>query len=469
MKRAGVSTTVQIVSVIVAFLIGLGIMYAAAPSFVGTKTSTTTVTTTSVSTATVTGGGSTTTTSSSPTSTSTSTSQTSSGTATGQPINVGIIAELTGSFGPLGSESAAAAKEAVTQINNNGGVDGRPINLIVLDDQTNPTQGVTDATQLATQNNVIAITGTTSSAVALAVRGYTEQNGIPYIVPIAQDPQLTAPNSSWTIRVTPDSVTAGVALAQYALQRYPNARVAIAETQIVYFQQIAKGFMWYMQNHSLGTVVYDQTFPASQSDFSTAVASIKAANPTVIFNDLVVPGTFFTELLQAGFNSSQIFAVTDEASNILPLGSQGAGVYTGSMYNIALGNSTNGVAAFNSLMTPVIAACSGCGKTVTEDSYFSYITMYMIRDALQNALSTGSLTRASFMAAMKNLTYQDNIMQIGYQFNQSGAAGTENYWIVQVTNVNTTAGTYTEKVVAHYSYPPGTVPAYQIATGSISV
>lgn len=462
MKRAGVSTTVQIVSVIVAFLIGLGIMYAAAPSFVGTKTSTTTVTTTSVSTATATGTGPTTTSSTTSTSppTTTTTSQTSSGTATGQPINIGFVSELTGSFAPLGSESAAAAKEAVTQINNNGGVDGRPINLVVLDDQTNPTQGVTDATQLATQNNVLAITGTTSSAVALAVRGYTEQQGIPYIVPIAQDPGLTY-NSNWTIRVTPDSVTAGVALAQYAMQRYPNAKVAIAETQIVYFQQVAKGFSWYVQNHSNGSVVYDQTFPASQSDFTTAVASIKAANPTIVFNDLVGTGTFYTELLQAGFNSSQVFIYTDEAAGLLPLGSQGAGVYAGSLYTLALANSTNGVQAFNNMMSPIIANCASCGKTVTEDSYFSYITMFMIRDALQNALSSGPLTRASFMTAMRGLTYQDSIMQIPYQFSQTG--GTENYWIVQVTSINSTSGSYNENVVAHYSYPPGTVPVYQIA------
>ena len=63
MKRAGVSTSIQIVSIVVAFLIGLGIMYAAAPSIVGAKTTTTTVTSTAISTTTVTGSGGTTTTS----------------------------------------------------------------------------------------------------------------------------------------------------------------------------------------------------------------------------------------------------------------------------------------------------------------------------------------------------------------------------------------------------------------------
>ena len=81
MKRAGVSTSIQIVSIVVAFLIGLGIMYAAAPSIVGANTTTTTVTSTAVSTTTVTGGGGGTTTTSTTTTTTSSSTTQSAGTA----------------------------------------------------------------------------------------------------------------------------------------------------------------------------------------------------------------------------------------------------------------------------------------------------------------------------------------------------------------------------------------------------
>ena len=78
MKRAAVSTNVQIVSIVVAFLIGLGVMYAAAPSIVGASTTTVTSTSTVVSNTTVTvpsGTGTTSSTSSSSTSGSTSASK----------------------------------------------------------------------------------------------------------------------------------------------------------------------------------------------------------------------------------------------------------------------------------------------------------------------------------------------------------------------------------------------------------
>lgn len=74
MKRAGVSTSVQIVSIVVAFLIGLGVMYAGASSLIGAKTTTITATSTFVSTTTVTGSGGASPTSSSTTSASTATS-----------------------------------------------------------------------------------------------------------------------------------------------------------------------------------------------------------------------------------------------------------------------------------------------------------------------------------------------------------------------------------------------------------
>ncbi|HLK35949.1 MAG TPA: ABC transporter substrate-binding protein, partial [Polyangiaceae bacterium] len=58
------------------------------------------------------------------------------------PIKVGLIASLTGNFSPLGSEDKKAVELAVEQVNAQGGLLGRTIELVERNDQTQPDQSV---------------------------------------------------------------------------------------------------------------------------------------------------------------------------------------------------------------------------------------------------------------------------------------------------------------------------------------
>ena len=62
------------------------------------------------------------------------------------------------------------------------------------------------ARSLDVQDNVLAMTGPTSSDNALAVYGYAEQNKVPFVVPVAAFPQLTKPGTHYTFRIEPDAV-----------------------------------------------------------------------------------------------------------------------------------------------------------------------------------------------------------------------------------------------------------------------
>ena len=57
-------------------------------------------------------------------------------------IKIGFIESLTGNYAPLGGEAKKTVDLAVEQINEKGGLDGRKIELITLDDKTAPDQGV---------------------------------------------------------------------------------------------------------------------------------------------------------------------------------------------------------------------------------------------------------------------------------------------------------------------------------------
>jgi branched-chain amino acid transport system substrate-binding protein len=100
-------------------------------------------------------------------------------TTSGSTYNVGLIETLTGPLsGDLGGEPVGLdAWEKWT--NAHGGVDGHPVQVFVMDDQSNPSIGLQDAKTLVTQDHVLAILGVSDEATTWGP--YIEQQGIPII------------------------------------------------------------------------------------------------------------------------------------------------------------------------------------------------------------------------------------------------------------------------------------------------
>lgn len=94
------------------------------------------------------------------------------------PIKLGLLAPFSGSGGPYGKEEEDAARAAVAIINEAGGVLGRQLELVVADDETQPTAGVAAARKLIDVDGVVSIAGIWSSAVALAVRPIAVEKGV---------------------------------------------------------------------------------------------------------------------------------------------------------------------------------------------------------------------------------------------------------------------------------------------------
>jgi branched-chain amino acid transport system substrate-binding protein len=65
-----------------------------------------------------------------------------------EAYNVGTIFSLTGGLSPLGTAEKNAADIVVERINQSGGINGRPLNMIVYDDGSEPTKGVMAARRL---------------------------------------------------------------------------------------------------------------------------------------------------------------------------------------------------------------------------------------------------------------------------------------------------------------------------------
>ncbi len=105
-------------------------------------------------------------------------------------IKIGFHAPLTGFAAADGKSSLMGAELAVEQINSAGGVLGRKLSLVVLDDQARPDQAVPIANKLIGEGHKVIITGSYSGPTRAAA-GVFHAAKIPYVAAYAIHPDIT--------------------------------------------------------------------------------------------------------------------------------------------------------------------------------------------------------------------------------------------------------------------------------------
>jgi len=97
-----------------------------------------------------------------------------------ESIVFGTLAPNSGTFSSSGPYVAAGNELAVQQINEEGGIDGTEVEVVVADTETTPEAGASGATRLIEQDDVDFLSGAVSSGVGLAVADIAEENEVPY-------------------------------------------------------------------------------------------------------------------------------------------------------------------------------------------------------------------------------------------------------------------------------------------------
>lgn len=141
------------------------------------------------------------------------------------PIKVGQIVSLTGNYAPLGTENEKSVKLAVEQVNAAGGVLGRPIELLVRDDKSQPDQSVLAFNDIKGKG-VAAVIGSPFSNSALATIPLVDREKIPYLSLTPADEQVD-PVHPYVFVVPATSATYADRILQY-LKSQNIGRVAVA-------------------------------------------------------------------------------------------------------------------------------------------------------------------------------------------------------------------------------------------------
>ena len=98
------------------------------------------------------------------------------------PIKIGMVDPETGTYAALGDNEIRGARFALAQVNANGGILGRPVQLIVEDSAANVSQSVQKVNKLIDDDQVNFLMGSVSSAVAAADSQAAHLKNMLYVV-----------------------------------------------------------------------------------------------------------------------------------------------------------------------------------------------------------------------------------------------------------------------------------------------
>lgn len=210
--------------------------------------------------------------------------------ATGNEIVIGEYGSLTGSEATFGISTDNGVKMAIDEKNKAGGIKGKQIKLIALDDQGKSEEAAAVVTRLITQNNVIAVIGEVASSRSLAAAPIAQQNKVPMISPSSTNPKVTEVGD-YIFRVCFIDPFQGTVMAKFAAENLKAKKVAILrDVKSDYSVGLADYFIKKFQELG-GSISSDQSYQSGEMDFKAQLTQIKGSKPDAIF----IPG-YYTEV-----------------------------------------------------------------------------------------------------------------------------------------------------------------------------
>ncbi|GAB7079552.1 ABC transporter substrate-binding protein [Megalodesulfovibrio paquesii] len=200
-----------------------------------------------------------------------------------EPIKVGGLFASSGKSAFVGTASRLVAEMAVKQINDAGGILGRPLEMVIYDTESDPNIALQKARQLVEKDQVLAIIGPTTTGGGMAIKQYTETQKIPSIMTVGGDAIVAGGKYGpfhWTFKVPQRTETAVKKI--YSLLKARGLKtVAVLTAQDGFGQDGLMHLEAQAANYRL-SVVAKETLDPKDSDYSAQAFKLTVTNPDAV-------------------------------------------------------------------------------------------------------------------------------------------------------------------------------------------
>jgi ABC-type branched-subunit amino acid transport system substrate-binding protein len=204
--------------------------------------------------------------------------------ATDTEIKIGQTVPFSGpasAYASIGKTQAAY----LNMINEQGGVNGRKINLIQYDDAYSPPKAVEQVRKLVESDEVLLtfqIIGTPSNA---AVQKYLNARKVPQLFAATGASKFTDPkNFPWTLGFNPNYFVEGRIYGQYILRQYPNARVGVLYQNDDLGRDYLNGIKAGLGDKAATMIVAEASYEMSDPTIDSQIIKLKSAGADLFFS-----------------------------------------------------------------------------------------------------------------------------------------------------------------------------------------
>ena len=224
--------------------------------------------------------------------------------ATGEPITIAASLDLSGAAADVGQDVLEGTEHAISVINQNGGVLGRPLVLKYQDNGTNAPKSVNQATSLV-RNGADFLLGPQSSANAIAVsKSVSGPLKMPMCSSSANADDLTIKAfQPYVFAMSANSVMEQRAIAE-RLAKEPHKRYAVVGADYAAGRANANRFKQYIKELNPQAEIVAEEYPKfGASDYTASINKVLASKPDYVWTVLFGPDliTFTKQAKSIGF------------------------------------------------------------------------------------------------------------------------------------------------------------------------
>jgi branched-chain amino acid transport system substrate-binding protein len=216
------------------------------------------------------------------------------------PIKMGIATDITGPIAPSGNADWQVAQFTVEQINQAGGILGRPIELFLEDTASDPKTAVGNVRRLIQTHKVDVVLGAITSAMRQAIKDPIVNRGRTlYIYPQLYEGQEC---TKYLFCTGPTPAQQVDELIPYLIKEKGRKRFAMPSANYVWPQLLNKYARKVIEANG-GEVVFEEYYPLDQPEYSATIGKIRDGRVDCVFNTVIAPGLqpFMKQLYESGF------------------------------------------------------------------------------------------------------------------------------------------------------------------------
>jgi branched-chain amino acid transport system substrate-binding protein len=203
------------------------------------------------------------------------------GTAAQAEIKVGIAGPLSGSSLNLGEQQEIGAQKAFDHLNDKGGLLGKQIVVVSVDDACEPRQAEAVARQLVSEG-VVFVVGHVCSACSLAASEIYEEAGVIMISPASTNPKVTDDGRANVFRVIGRDDQQGTIAGNYLADHHSKKNIAIIHDGQAYGLGLANITKQRLNKRGVDEVLFDSYAP-DQKDYNLIVNKLVSKNVDVLY------------------------------------------------------------------------------------------------------------------------------------------------------------------------------------------